>query len=91
MLRLSAHRHDRRLPAQAIVGLLPLLNLACRALAVRTALLTYDSAVGPPGARQWAHRSSAWTRGAQGDALSSGHAFRAQRRAPSSDGNQSTA
>lgn len=89
MLRLSAHRHDRRLPAQAIDCLLPLLNLACRALAVRTALLTYDSAVGPPGVR---HRTRLDARRARrGDALSSGHAFRAQQRAPPSDGNQSTA
>ena len=80
MLRLSAHRHDRRLPAQAIVGLLPLLNLACRALAVRTALLTYDSAVGPPGVR---HRTRLDARRAGlGDALSPGHALRARRHAP---------
>ena len=90
MLRLSAHRHDRRLPAQAIDCLLPLLNLACRALAVRTALLTYDSAVGPPGVR---HGSPAWTRGAQGGAMRfhQGTPFVPNGAPPSSDGNQSTA
>ena len=81
------------LPAQAIDCLLPLPNLALRALDVHTALLTYDSAVGPPGARQWAHRSSVWTRGAQGWVMRfhQGTPFVPADTPPSSDGNQSTA
>ena len=52
--------------SQEIPAQLPLPNLEIRLLHPDVALVTYDSDVGYPTGRERAHRSSLWTRTAEG-------------------------